>query len=183
MRHVGTASLVAFVILAPALAACFDTDFGASHGRYDVEAALVESSCGQGYTTPDTADFAVELFSGEFDVVWRVGDGQPLRGEEREDGAWEFVQEASVAVSTPDGQATDCVLLQRETLVLEGVPEALPEDGQSPFEPGDVAFEGTSVVEISPLAGADCRVVLAAFGGAFSALPCTVDFTLEGAAR
>ncbi len=183
MRHAGRAALVAFVILAPALAACLETDLGASHGRYMVEAALVENACGQGYTTPDTLDLSVELFSDELDVIWRVGDALPLRGEERDDGTWEFVQEATLPVSTPTGQATDCVLVQRETLVLEGVHEELEEGGQAPFAPGDVVFEGTNVIDIEPAVGSDCRVVLAAFGGGFSALPCAVDYTLEGAAR
>ena len=202
MRH---RTRLALLWLAVSVLACLaepsdDTDpLGDPYGTYAIGGHLLENQCGEGVPALDPISFDVDLGRLGETSVWRQ-DGAPLAyGTVSSDGTWEVRQTVvqNVFDADPLTGAAACALTQTEVLRLKGPP--LPPPGSGPMDAaagdsspldggvpgaGNVAAAGAETMEGSleitfvPTAGSDCTPSLAAYGGPFAALPCSVRYEL-----
>jgi len=191
--------LVAVVL--PLLAACAPQYPGEPVGSFDVTGRLEVNECG-GSAVParDPLSFAVELRERGPEAFWRRAGFPVVSGTARDDGSYRFRTVALIAVLAadpdPDFGHAGCNLVQTEVVdvVLEGVPTdagagAEPDAGPGKDAPDagaqeqDMQLAGTSTIDLAPEPGSDCTPLMAVAGGPFLALPCGIDYTLEGAPR
>lgn len=171
------------------LAACRPPKLsGESVGQYSVTGALMENTCGEGYPTPDTLGFYVELRH-ESGVVgyWKLADAPIVTGTVEREGAFRFVERREVVAIPADPMtgAPGCSLGHEETVegtllgALESMSDAaLPDGGVAEPTPGEARFEGSTTISVTPSTG-DCTPLLGTAGGPFPALPCTIRFELD----
>ena len=185
-----------------ALGACAQgTSPGNLVGRYAVHAVLVENTCGGGLPASATLDFQVELREQDGVGYWVQAKSARNAGSLGSDGAFRFtvsrtavVSQAKPALLEPsDFLSTDpdrdlkqqrgCAVTTKETLAgnlqrwrkADGSVTANADAGSG----DDLSAEHR--IEVSPSSGSDCDSALAAYGGAYNALPCEARYQLRGA--
>ena len=178
------------ILLAGCLATGDDDVPGEVIGEFAAQGLMVQQSCGAAVPAQDPIDLEFELrLEAESRAFYRLFGGNVFAGTV---SGSEYTFEASQtwSVLEPDARQgfAGCSVTQRDifTFVLEE-----PETGE---QPGDGASEdadeddetsgmtlvGMQATEIEPLVGSDCRPAVAAFGGAFLALPCRIEYVLSG---
>lgn len=182
MRSVGRAILLAIVALG-----CAPQYPGEPVGSFEVVGRLEENACGAAIQALDPVTFRVELREEQGQAFWRRPDFPVVSGTAL-DGTYRFRSQARIVVIAadpdPDFGHPGCTVTQSEVVevILEpvdsdaGAPTA---DAGEPEEPS-MHLEGTHTIDIAPDVGSSCAPATAALGGPFLALPCSVDYTLEG---
>ncbi len=186
--------------LAVPLLACLVEDpdapdpLGEPYGRYGLDGRLIENTCGEGVPAIDPLSFEVELRRLGATSVWLQVDAPLAYGSVSSEGVWEV--QGTVVQNVYDADpltgTAGCALNQTESIRLEGPPlpdtdrgvqdGALPDAGASaPIAPE--RMDGTLEIRFAPTSGSDCSASLAAFGGPFGALPCTVRYELSAERR
>lgn len=162
---------------------------GEPYGNYAIAGHLVDNECGEGVPALDPIAFDVELRHLGNTAVWRRAGAPLVYGSVAPDGTWE-VQESvvqDVYDADPVTGAAGCALTQTETIRLEGVPLPLGVQDAGVGDAGDAGapaqgppeeMSGDLEIRFVPTTGSDCAPTLAAFGGPFAALPCTVRYEL-----
>jgi hypothetical protein len=193
---------VATVLLLACPAACTPPDYpGESRGFYHVVGVLRGNSCGAAVPALNPLVFDVEVRGDGGQGFWRRASIAPVSGVLRDDNTFEFIVPSRVGVTAPRPEIGDpgCVLDQHERMTgaLKGNHTSSSTDGAITDSGVDDAgvdaatgesatidhapkLEGSSVIALSPSAGSSCAGVLVAQGGVFSALPCSVDYALDG---
>lgn len=178
-------------------------------GAYRIEGALIENSCGSAAVpAADPLRFDVELRDDDGIGLWlRVPP--PRSGRLDDDGEFRFEVQATYAASSepneppetltemqiealadPSGYeqldrppAQRCGLMVTE-LIQGTVLHDSRDDGEPSFRPEDeddvVDLVGQNEISIRGVPGTDCSPALATQGGPFLALPCRIDYELEG---
>ncbi len=193
-----------------ALGGCPANPDGEVVGTYNVSGSLLENSCGStAFAAVDPLSFVVELRADPTGpAFWRRPNAPIVNGSHTGDD-YRFRTEVPVTLYGPDETtgAPGCVLAQVETIEFNalatvadaGVGDAgladaeitdaeIADAGTQGASDGGVvspsdSFRGTSVIELTPVAGADCARAHSINGGPFLALPCRVRYDLSGAAR
>lgn len=158
----------------------------------------------------DPIEYTVTFGGADQVVEWRRPGSPHIVGQVRRDGEWRFTTQTTIPVYEPDPitGAPGCSMIQTETTTFEsmGTPPPVDYDAGTQGDaglPGDAApqgdatvqhdagpqegqwrlpesFEGTGTVTFAPAPGSNCSRSLATFGGPFLALPCDVNYHLEG---
>lgn len=193
------ASIVGLFAALGGAAGCEQTFPGAALGTYSVVESLVANSCGAGLPALSTVEMDVELRSDEAVGYWRLPRQGVIAGSYREsDGAFEFRSARSVVAWLPDVDlgVLGCTIEQREVIRGVVVPTNVADaavDGAA-LDAGDEndadggvsespeLLVGEHTVDVIAARGSDCGALLAAQGGSFDAMPCSVRYTLSGVA-
>lgn len=154
-------------------------------GQYMVQALLTSNECGAGHPAPPSLGFYVELrhLVGSASGYWKLPDGPLVDGSLVRDRDFRFASAEEVVGLPPDldYEYPGCNLERREIVAgLFDGSEGNEGDGGVIAEE-ESSFSGTTTVTVSALPGGDCTPLLAVYGGAFSTLPCSIEYELEGA--
>lgn len=158
---------------------------GEALGSFDVTGHLEANACGAAAVPAlDPLRFAVELRVRGAEAFWRRPDFPVVSGSAR-DGTYRFRTQARIVALAgdpdPDFGHPGCTLLQTET--VEVTIEGTDLDAGSPDAgPTTLTLTGTNAIDFTPEPGSDCAPLASAAGGPFLALPCGLDYALEGTA-
>jgi hypothetical protein len=172
-------------------------------GTYAITGALVENTCGQtARSTPDPLIYTVHVRDDDGVGTWQLEKQGAQAGTLDDEGKFAFLAESS----TPMGEQTrpkqvleandflsgdpdadlyraNCTLLTRES--MRGTLHRRLQDADAGMSADagmdDADLVGVNTIEIQPAPGSDCTLQLAAVGGAYLALPCRVEYEIEGA--
>lgn len=168
------APLIALVatssLLLPSLA-CVPEDNtikGTPVGSYRVAGALVENTCGiDAVPTEAEISMSVQLRREGNVGIWRPQTGTILHGSVVADRTWVFRSYTSSALYDADPVlGGPCTINQTETIQLE----ASDQEG--------VPFTGSVTAVLAPSNTSDCSGALIGRGGAFYALPCSIEYAV-----
>jgi hypothetical protein len=174
-------------------------------GVYAIDGALTENTCGQmGLPAVDPLRFEVQIRHQNSVGYWQIEKRPAKAGELEEDGAFRFTNESTALVSSMRGanndlepgdflsiepdfdlKTTTCSLKTREVVEGSVFRSLVDEADGGPFQRDDEPdskddLSGENTIEVMPTAGSDCTKSLAALGGPFQNLPCTVHYSLSG---
>ncbi len=153
-----------------ALAACDNPNPGTPLGTFSVTSSLVASSCGAGVADPSPGSFQVTLSNDHGLIYWFPDTGAAAAsGALGASGTVSIREVLADTVDAYDGGAGTCTLDRSDVLTFTLPPGASP-----------ASFKGSYAFTVAPAAGATCTDQLAATGGAYAALPCTIAYDLSG---
>lgn len=158
------------VSLLASLAACAGKDPynpGAPLGSYAVNGKLVANGCGAGDGASDPWAFSVKLSKDGSTLYWIQG-GLPVSGhiDASSHATMSSTSSQTIHGADPRSGAGACTIERHDALDL-----TLASDAAS--------FAGTITYTFAPSDGSDCTDQLAAAGGSFAILPCSVGYTLQ----
>jgi hypothetical protein len=140
-------------------------------GTYAVSANLGPNSCGAGLGAPSPWTFHVQMSEQGKTLYWSTLDGNPpLSSALSADSATLTTTENADVDTAPDGGAGPCTLTRTDTLHVSLA------SGSPPPK-----FQGTIEYAFSVQGGSDCSDQLAANGGTYDTLPCSVSYAMTGA--
>jgi hypothetical protein len=142
---------------------------GTNEGIYTVTAMLQGNACGPGVEAPSPWKFNVELSQQASTLFWNSMDGSPLLQGEIASSAVSMTNSTdNIVDSTADGGPGPCEMNRHDVLTLDLT-------GSPPR-----SFTGTLTYTFSVDTGSDCSDQMRSAGGQYTALPCTVSYTLSG---
>jgi hypothetical protein len=190
---------------------CEPTYPGEPVGSFDVVGRLEANSCGStAVPALDPLTFFVEVRREGGQAFWRRPEAPLVSGTVTEAGGYRFRHRSSIlAIEADPAQGNaGCRLEQVETVevTLDGLASSPADGGRdgggsdgggsdgggsgaadasgSPGDAGPAAsLTGVNRVELAPSSGSACGALLGAQGGPFAALPCEVEYALEGTSR
>jgi len=206
MRPLAYSLLLAIAGITPLLLACVPTESPLPElGSARVMGSLEDNACGSAAVPAlDPIEYSVTFGGADQVVEWRRPGSPHIVGQVRRDGEWRFTTQTTIPVYEPDPitGAPGCSMIQTEVTTFEsmGTPPPIAHDAGAPSDAGmqgdgsvqgdagmqagqwrlPEAFEGTGKVTFAPAPGSNCSRSLATFGGPFLALPCDVNYHLEG---
>ena len=152
-----------------ALAACGSNALpGTQLGTYKVSGTSTTNTCGLG--APNPWQFDVQLSQQNATLYWSWLDGSPLLSGPLGGSTASITSTNTVNADSTDAALGPCNLTRSDALDITlgaGSP------------PG--SFAGTVSYTYSVPSGSSCTDQLAASGGMFNALPCTVTYSVSGA--
>jgi hypothetical protein len=141
---------------------------GTPLGTYKVVAQSTANTCGLGAPNPWTFDAQLSRDGATLYFSWMNGT-PPVSGTI--DGTQATVDDTQTGnVDGTDASLGPCTMTRQDHLTID-VPAA------------GAPFSGTLTYAFSISAGSDCSDQLAAAGGSYSALPCTIAYSLSGSAQ
>jgi hypothetical protein len=173
-----------------ALSGCQAQLPGDTVGTFDIAMKLETNTCGQNavYVT-DGRHFAAQLRADEKGrVFWRVPMQSPLEGT-RDGDTYTFTFSSPVATSAPDAGAF-CQLYQTAKIVAKvsgvagdaGVDAAVDAGAGDGGASDELTLSASYTLDIAPTGQSDCHMEIAP-SGVFTALPCSVSYSLSGTLR
>jgi hypothetical protein len=166
LRSRVTLGLAATAALLVSLAGCGDGLPGTTLGTYKVTAQSQTNTCG--LAAPDPWAFDAELSQDGTLLYWSWMDGSPyVSGPVTAQAATLLATEQANVDGTADGGLGPCSLERDDTLAL-----ALANGSPPPTFTGSISYA------ITPTSGSACGDQLAGAGGQYSALPCTITYTM-----
>jgi hypothetical protein len=159
-------SVVASVLLGAACIAACNTGLpGTQLGTFKVTAQEETNTCG--LSAPDPWTFDVQLSQDGTLLYWSWLDGSPLLSAPvSAQAATLTATEQADVDTTADGGLGPCTMERDDTL------QVTLGSGTTP-----TTFTATINYAISAVAGADCADQLAAAGGQYTTIPCTMSYT------
>jgi hypothetical protein len=150
------------------VAGCADQALpGTMLGTFAVSGKPTANTCGAGLEAPDPWNFHVQLSKSGTTLHWGWIDGKPPVS-----GTLDAARTATISasqISNVDGTAKGagtCDMRRTDTLTV-----TLDEDER--------AFHGTLAYEFRQVDGAVCENQLAAQGGQYATLPCSVTYSMS----
>jgi hypothetical protein len=183
---------------------------GSLVGSYAVHGVLVENTCGQtALPTSNPLDFVVEIRTDSGVAYWIPNKAMSNTGTLNDSGTFRFTMSDTKVVdgsmtmrqeepsdflsAKPDfdlqkQQDRACALTRKQTVsgklarrIEDGMVNATGSDKDASVDAdSDEDLSAEHVIEIAPTSGSNCNGVLAALGGAFTALPCEARYLLSG---
>lgn len=164
-------------------------------GTFAVTSEMRSNTCGpQVAEVLSRAMFDVDLALRSDTLIWTPRGATQARGAYNSGtGTFRLIDEQTVVVAQPDPrrEIVGCALTRAD--VIEGVVDWSSADGgvddvptfgqDASAAPRAMGFRGTETVVWGPTPGSDCRGLLGAQQGQFTALPCELTYTLTAAAR
>lgn len=143
---------------------------GTTLGTYSVVGTLVSNTCGSGIGAPNPWEFNVLLSESGTTLYWSWMDESPLlSGLVAEGGRAKLTSYEVDNVDTRDGGVQGpCDLQRNDSIDLTLAGGAPPP-----------SFQATVSYVFSVQEGANCEDQLAASGGMYTQLPCTVSYTAK----
>jgi hypothetical protein len=141
-------------------------------GTYKVQASSQSNTCGSGAGAPSPWSFDVQLSQSGSVVYWSWLDGSaPLSSVLGASGTTTLTNTQSADVdATADGGAGPCTMQRSDTI------QVALSSGSPPS-----TFAGTIQYAFSVPSGSSCGDQLAASGGMYTTLPCTIAYTMTAA--
>jgi hypothetical protein len=153
-----------------AFAACTDTAMpGTPLGTFALSATPTTNTCGAGVGVPATWSFNIELSKDADMVYWRQ-NGKLVSGAIGANRTAKIETGQTSVVEYPDAGVVGCVMTRSDTVTV-----TLPSDSDV------TSVSGTISMVFSIVTGSDCSSQLAAFGGMYDVLPCTIDLSYTAA--
>lgn len=178
-------------------------------GRYDVMGALMRNECGStALPANDPLSFEVEIRDDQGTGIWYLAEPPSISGSLDAEGAFHFQNNQQTEVVAPgtrtvvDPEDPNDFLRPEPDIhvnvagcqmgILETIDGALRRDARgdggidapSVDDSGDgevlADLSATNTIEVSIVAGSDCKASLAANGGPFLQLPCIAEYQLTG---
>jgi len=140
---------------------------GTPLGTYKVSGTSTTNTCGLG--APDPWQFDVQLSEQSATLYWSWLDGSPLLSGPLGGSVASIISTNTVNADSTDAGLGPCNLTRTDTLTI-----AFPSGSPPP------RFGGTIAYAYTVPAGSSCSDQLAASGGTFNALPCTVSYSVTG---
>ena len=141
---------------------------GTALGTYHVVAQSQTNTCGLG--APDPWTFDVQLSQQGSTLYWSFMDGSPLLSGTLDAQAQTTISDTTQAnVDGSEAGLGPCTMQRADQLQLALAPGTPP-----------VSFTGSFDYGFTVPAGSDCSDQLAASGGQYEALPCSVTYTVTG---
>jgi len=156
--------------LVAAVVACDNPTPGTVLGTYTVSSTLSTNTCGGAVAETDPGSFDVTISNDHGTVYWF-----PNTGGTSTSGTISSARTVSISevlsdnVDATDGGSGKCTLQRNDTLrftLAAGSPPA--------------SFTGTYTFILTPANGANCSDQLTSGGGAYTVLPCTIAYTMDG---
>lgn len=151
------------------LAGCMQELPGELVGSFEVRGLLDSNGCGE-QAVPAFESFQVGVEvreDADGRAYWVRDDSPTVQGVATEAGrVYSFRADGRISTAVPN-----CVLSQVERVSVELA--------EAKSDTVAMTLAGENTVDIGATSGSDCRALLAAFGGPFLALPCTLRYTLE----
>ncbi len=160
---------------------------GESVGTFQVTGTLTENACGPAAVPAlNTIEFPVDIRNRKGEAIWRRPQAPLASGTTDGKGNYHFDFSTSVVVSWGVPQI-QCHLDQKETISvhIEG-PETTAADAGTESDGGINAqqtLEGNHTIDLIPVNALNCPGALAIEGGPFLALPCRLEYDLNGTTR
>ena len=152
-------------------------------GVFEASGLMIEQSCGSAVPAPDPLEIDFDLRQEEGGRAYWRQPGGPIYAGVNNGDAYMFSLSQSWTVIEPDRFRgfVGCSVTQRDVFQIELEPEG-PKKTADELDTEPVLFTvtGSQVTEITPLAGSDCTPAVAALDGPFLALPCRVEYILNG---
>jgi hypothetical protein len=162
---------VAGLVFAAAIvpAACQPTPLpGDMLGMYKVTAQSTTNSCGAGLGAPDPWVFDAQVSVDGTTVYWSFMDGNaPLSGLMASATKASITSDQTANVDSSDAGAGPCTLARADDI------EMTLGSGSPP-----TSLSGTISYSFTVPGGSDCGDQLASGGGSYSALPCTIAYSM-----
>lgn len=136
-------------------------------GTYKVVGQPQANTCGLG--APDPWTFTVRLSLQRSTLYWDWLDGSPLLSGRLTQSQASLVDSAEVNADSTEAGLGPCTLQSSADLEL-ALSAGSPAGG----------FSGTIAYAYTPASGATCVDALSSGGGMYSALPCSVTYSLTG---
>lgn len=188
------------LVVALALAGCEASYPGEPVGSFDVTGQLEANTCGtDALPARSPIRFPVEIRERSGEAFWRRAEKPLVSGVVVEDRTYRFAvgSEVDLIAPDPDFGIPGCSLTQLETVTvaLSEAPDASDggaedagvgdagSDGSDGGAPVPLVLAGDNTIELIPTPGSDCTAATLAGGGPFLALPCRVEYALDGSAR
>lgn len=172
---------VTLAIAAVASAGCFGKDPyrpGDSIGVFHVTGKLIATSCG---ATPDPWEFDVRLRHDLTTLYWVQGDA-PVSAVLDTTAKAVLTSGATLTPRAPTANVAGCTMARTDTVELVLAPMAAP---VTPAQASEVttatSFTGSLKYHFTATEGSVCDDQLSDNGGQYAALPCDVQYELEGA--
>jgi hypothetical protein len=160
---------VLLALTSVALAACSDSPLpGTMLGTYKVTGTSTTNTCGLG--APDPWQFDVEISQSSSTVYWSWLDGSPLLNGTMAGSTASFAVTGTVNADSTDAGLGPCNLTRADSLTIAFAPGSPPP-----------TFGGTIAYSYTVPSGSSCTDQLAASGGMFTSLPCSVSYTVTAA--
>lgn len=159
-----TAPLIAF-----ALVACFGKDPynpGTPLGNFQVDGKLKANACGDSLGAPKDWQFAVKLSEDPHVLYWVQG-GLPVQGTLDAQSHATMKSTSSQVVHDVDSGAAYCAIDRDDALDIT-------------LAPDQTSFTATLTYTFHMGDGSACDDQLAASGGPYATLPCSVTYALTG---
>jgi hypothetical protein len=150
---------------------CDNPNPGTPIGTFAVASALTGNSCGSEVAETSPGSFDVTISNDDGVVYWF-----PSTGGTAVSGSINAARTVSISeavaddVDETDSGSGACILQRNDTLSFTLASGAAPS-----------SFTGSYSFTFSPATGSSCSDQLAARGGTFGQLPCTVSYALTGA--
>ena len=137
-------------------------------GTYKVVGQSQTNSCGLGAPNPWTFD--VQLSEQQTTLYWDWMDGSPLLSGTVSQTQATIDTNATVNADSTDAGLGPCNLTRADSLTIAFAPGSPPP-----------TFGGTIAYSYTVPSGSSCTDQLAASGGMFTSLPCSVSYTVTAA--
>jgi len=140
-------------------------------GSYQVEAVLLDSSCGGGLlAAPNLWDFSVQLSKDDSHLYWSNG-AESIQGKLSSDGStFGFASEMSTTLKEAKPGRPGCVIWRQDAAT--GVLELGSEENDVP------AFQGKLTYTYAPGTGSECDELLDESG--MTLMPCAIRYEMKG---
>jgi len=162
--------IVTCLALASAFAACDNPNPGTPLGTFSVTSALTANSCGAQVADTDPGSFQVTISNDQGIVYWFPDTGgTSVSGSMSASRTVSISEVVADDVDQTDAGAGACTLQRNDTLAFTLAAGAAP-----------ASFTGSYSFTVSPAVGANCSDQLLAGGGGYTALPCTITYSLDG---
>lgn len=138
-------------------------------GTYQVEAVLLESTCGPGtLEAPGLWDFEVQLSKDEHHLYWTNG-AESIQGELSDDGTkFGFTTEVATTLKESKPGRPGCVLWRQDAASGELETGSNADDVKS--------FTGKLTYTYAPGTGSECEEILPEYG--ITQVPCVIRYDL-----
>jgi hypothetical protein len=149
------------------IAACNATPLpGTQLGTFKVTANAATNSCGTGLEAPSPWVFDVQMSENDSLLYWSFMDGSPPLSGALTSLTASITDNTSVNVDPTDAGDGPCTMDRNDDL------EITLATGSPPS-----SFTATITYTFSAASGADCSDQLASVGGAYDAVPCTIEYS------
>jgi hypothetical protein len=156
--------------LAAAVPACDNPNPGTPLGTFAVTSVLTANSCGAQVADTDPGSFQVTLSNDRGIVYWFPDTGgTSVSGSISSSRSVSISEVVADDVDQTDAGAGACTLQRNDTLGFTLAAGASP-----------ASFTGSYSFTVSPAIGTSCSDQLVSGGGGYTALPCTITYSMNG---
>lgn len=141
---------------------------GTSLGTFSIVGTTSSNTCGEGLDAPSSWDFDVQLSRDDSVMYWQQ-DGTTVSGSVDSASVATISDSVTSQIVEADAGVVGCSMTRVDTIVIELGTDSLP-----------TSISGKLSFKFSANAGSDCTSQLAAQGGVYDVIPCTIEYSFTG---